>query len=164
MLFRSYVYSDYGSGRVWSLRYDGVNPTVNTELLDTQLNIASFGVDENNELYLAAFDGKIYRFKPTVPTSVKTRNPLPQSFLLRQNYPNPFNPRTTIEFLLETSSHVMLSVTDLLGRPVATLLDAPLIPGVHRVTFDGQRVATGLYLYRIESGTQTLVRKMLLLK
>ncbi|MBI4720969.1 MAG: PQQ-dependent sugar dehydrogenase [Chitinivibrionia bacterium] len=56
----SYVYGDFVSGRIWSLRYDGVNPPVNAQLLDTNLNIASFGVDGNNELYICAFDGKIY--------------------------------------------------------------------------------------------------------
>ena len=56
----SYIYGDFESGRIWALRYDGVNNPTNTELLNTQLNIASFGIDEENELYFCAFDGKIY--------------------------------------------------------------------------------------------------------
>jgi glucose/arabinose dehydrogenase len=59
----TYIYGDYGSGRIWSLAYDGVNPPVNTELLDTGLNIVSFGIDGNGELYICAFDGKIYLLK-----------------------------------------------------------------------------------------------------
>lgn len=60
-LFGAYVYGDYGSGRIWVLWYNGTNVTVNVELLNTGLNIASFGVDSNNSLYICAFDGKIYR-------------------------------------------------------------------------------------------------------
>ncbi|UCE17145.1 MAG: PQQ-dependent sugar dehydrogenase [Gemmatimonadota bacterium] len=56
-----YLYADYVTGRIWSLQYDGQNPPSNTELFDTDLNISSFGVDEDNELYFCAFDGSIYK-------------------------------------------------------------------------------------------------------
>lgn len=59
-LYGSYIYGDYGSGRIWELKYNGINEPSNTELVDTDLNIASFGIDSNNELYICAFDGKIY--------------------------------------------------------------------------------------------------------
>lgn len=64
-LIGAYIYTDFYSGRIWSLRYDGSHPPVNTELLSTKLNISSFGLDEKKELYMVAFDGKIYRFTPT---------------------------------------------------------------------------------------------------
>jgi len=60
-LIGHYIYGDYGSGRIWALLYDGANDPVNKELMDTNLNIASFGVDDKNELYICAFDGKIYK-------------------------------------------------------------------------------------------------------
>src|SRR3989337_1648507 len=56
-----FVFGDYGSGNVWALQYDGSGQPVNTLLTDTGLNIASFGVDEQNELFICAFDGKIYK-------------------------------------------------------------------------------------------------------
>ena len=56
-----YVYGDYGSGRIWALQYDGTSKPVNTELVDTDLNIPSFGQDENNDLFFCAFDGRIYQ-------------------------------------------------------------------------------------------------------
>ncbi|MBI1926737.1 PQQ-dependent sugar dehydrogenase, partial [Candidatus Poribacteria bacterium] len=62
----AYIYADFVSGRLWSLRYDGINPVENRELLRTNLSIASFGTDQEDELYICAFDGKIYRLKPTV--------------------------------------------------------------------------------------------------
>jgi glucose/arabinose dehydrogenase len=59
----SYIYADYGSGRIWSLRADNGAPPANTELTDSSLPIASFGEDERHELYICSFDGKIYRFR-----------------------------------------------------------------------------------------------------
>ena len=60
-LYGAYVYGDYGSGKIWTLRYDGTGAFVNTLLVDTALSITSFGLDENNELYFTAFDGKIHK-------------------------------------------------------------------------------------------------------
>jgi glucose/arabinose dehydrogenase len=66
-----YIYADYSSGLIWSLNYDG-SKVSNQEILNTDLNIASFGTDKNNELYICAFDGSIYEFQNTttvLPTS-----------------------------------------------------------------------------------------------
>ncbi len=57
-----YIYADYVSGRVWSLDASSPNSPINTELFDMDFAISSFGVDENQELYLCGFDGKIYKF------------------------------------------------------------------------------------------------------
>ncbi|MFZ0390711.1 MAG: PQQ-dependent sugar dehydrogenase [Calditrichia bacterium] len=62
-LYGKYIYADFGSGRLWSLQYNGQQPPADSLLLDTQLNIASFGTDADNELYILAFDGAIYRFE-----------------------------------------------------------------------------------------------------
>jgi glucose/arabinose dehydrogenase len=59
----SYIYADYGSGRIWSLRFDGPGRMKNVELIHSHLPIASFGIDAGSELYVCVFDGKIYRFK-----------------------------------------------------------------------------------------------------
>lgn len=65
-LIGAYIYGDYGSGRIWALRFDGINDPVNTELLETNLNIPSFGVDEENEILICAFDGRIYKLTSVV--------------------------------------------------------------------------------------------------
>ncbi|WP_337866042.1 PQQ-dependent sugar dehydrogenase [Ignavibacterium sp.] len=65
-LYGKYIYGDYGSRKVWSLLYDGVNPPSNTQITTAVGSITSFGVDQNNELYLVSFNGKIYNFIPTV--------------------------------------------------------------------------------------------------
>lgn len=60
-LVGSYIYGDYGSGRIWALKYDGINDPVNSELINTNLNIASFGTDSKNSIYICSFDNKIYK-------------------------------------------------------------------------------------------------------
>ena len=62
-LNNKYIYGDYGSGKIWALQYDGIAASVNTLLADTNLNPSSFGLDEKNELYFCALDGKIYLLK-----------------------------------------------------------------------------------------------------
>ncbi len=62
-LIGKYIYADYENGQIWALEYDGRNKTSNTLLIDTDLEITSFGLDENNELYFCAFDGNIYKLK-----------------------------------------------------------------------------------------------------
>ncbi len=80
-LYLKYIYGDYGSGKIWALQYDGVSAPVNNLLISTGLNISSFGVDEQNNLYICALDGKIYLLIPTIaptvtPTPVSTASPL----------------------------------------------------------------------------------------
>jgi glucose/arabinose dehydrogenase len=60
-LVGSYIYGDYGSGRIWALRYNSADAPVNTDLLDSSLNISSFGVDEQNGLYICDYSGQIYK-------------------------------------------------------------------------------------------------------
>jgi|WetSurMetagenome_2_1015567.scaffolds.fasta_scaffold07669_5 hypothetical protein len=94
-----------------------------------------------------------------------TLNQMPREFSLAQNYPNPFNPTTKITFTLVEDSHVSLKVFDMLGREVANLVNQDLRAGiVHSAVFDASRLASGLYLYRLETGTSSLVKKLMLLK
>jgi len=89
---------------------------------------------------------------------------LPDRFLLLQNYPNPFNARTTISFILPQSQNVQLTVYDLLGRKVETLIDEEKQAGQHQAVWDASGHSSGVYFYRIESGDYTDTRKMILLK
>ena len=98
---------------------------------------------------------------------------LPRVFSLMQNYPNPFNPTTTITFDVPGEAgekkQVRLTIYDIRGRRVKTLIDSELEPGRHRVVWDGrndrgQRVASGIYLYTLKSGDKTHTRKMVLLQ
>jgi hypothetical protein len=99
-----------------------------------------------------------------VTTSLSEGDGLPVSFSLDQNYPNPFNPATTINFAVPKASDVKLTVYNVLGQLVATLIDGQLTAGAHVVTFNGSDLASGVYFYRLESGSYTANKKMLLLK
>ena len=101
-------------------------------------------------------------YSATVIVQVGT---VPREIRLGQNFPNPFNPSTTIEFTLPADGRATLTVFDVLGREVATLLDEERQAGtVQTVTVDLARLASGTYYYRLESGREVLTRKMLLMK
>jgi hypothetical protein len=83
---------------------------------------------------------------------------------LNQNYPNPFNPSTMIRYKILSRSHVTLTVYDLLGRGVATLVDCVQEPGVKTATFDGSKLASGVYFYRLKAGDFVQTRKLVLVR
>jgi hypothetical protein len=83
---------------------------------------------------------------------------------LHQNYPNPFNPSTVVGFRLSVVGHVNLSVFDLMGRQIAVLVDGPMAPGEHSVTFDGTGLSSGAYLIELVAGGERVTRIMTLLK
>ena len=86
-LYGNYIYGDYVSTRVWSLEYDGINPTVNTQITQAPGSITSFGVDEDQELYLVSFNGKIYRFIPSVvPVELISFSALEENGNVRLNW------------------------------------------------------------------------------
>lgn len=89
---------------------------------------------------------------------------VPSSFELYQNYPNPFNPVTTIRFKLEEQAFVSLGIYNVLGQKVATLVSEELSFGTHQVSFDASSLSSGVYFYKLESGKQVNVKKMMLLK
>lgn len=89
---------------------------------------------------------------------------LPDAFVLQQNYPNPFNPTTTIEFSLPQAAYVRLDVYNILGQQVTRLVDGDLAAGEHRVEFDGNNLATGVYFYRLATHDFHATKKMLLVK
>ncbi len=88
----------------------------------------------------------------------------PRAFALLQNYPNPFNPSTTMVYDLPVSGMVLLEVCDALGRTVAVPVHEMQTPGRHIVTFDGSRLASGVYLYRLHADGKVAVRAMLLVR
>ncbi|HKI46736.1 MAG TPA: T9SS type A sorting domain-containing protein, partial [Balneolales bacterium] len=78
----------------------------------------------------------------------------PTKMHLNANYPNPFNPTTIISYRLTQSVHVRLSVWNILGRRVATLVDANQQKGIHEVTFNASQLSSGVYFYRLQSGNK----------
>lgn len=88
----------------------------------------------------------------------------PREFALRGNHPNPFNPSTTVSYSLDQTGPARLTVHTLAGERVAVLMDGAQEAGDHEVVFDGSRLASGLYLLRLEAGNQVATGRMLLIK
>jgi glucose/arabinose dehydrogenase len=107
-----------------------------------------------------------WNFTTRTSTSTGTsNNELPVDFELEQNYPNPFNPSTSIRIGIPAGGGAArLEVFDLLGRKVATLVDQALPAGWQTVTFNADNLNSGIYIYRLETAGQTIVRKMMLVK
>lgn len=91
-------------------------------------------------------------------------NQIPERFELKQNYPNPFNPVTKIEYSIQMSADVKLSVYDVSGKHVNTLINEFQYPGTYSIDFAGTGLASGTYFYRIEAGDFKDIKKMVLLK
>jgi photosystem II stability/assembly factor-like uncharacterized protein len=89
---------------------------------------------------------------------------IPGGLALFQNYPNPFNPMTSIQFSIEKSQFTILTVYDLFGREVATLVNERKAPGRYMVQFDGSGLASGVYFYRLQAGDFVQTRTLLLLR
>lgn len=131
--------------------------------------------DENYNVYSQtyygwAIDKWLYSEQlPTIEVTIvgieKIDNIIPEKFELGQNYPNPFNPTTTIEFSVENSDNVSLSIYSVTGELVANLLDNQKFnSGHYKVTFDGSNLSSGTYIYKISNGKNSLSKKMILLK
>ncbi len=137
-----------------------------------------FELDPSTPIGTSDHDGAVMRFT-TYPVGVESGGELPVKFNLAQNYPNPFskgsgvNPTTKINYSIPNSvntlntsgvQNVELSVYDILGRKVATLVNEPQSAGVYSVTFDASKLSSGIYFYTLHAGNFTSTKKMILMK
>lgn len=169
-----YIYGDYVTRRIWALSYDGINAPVNEDVLTAPNDISSFGQDENRELYICTFNGsssKIFRFKPTTTSSLRGSQDLNlKTFYLGENYPNPFNPATQIPFSIGQSVLVQISIYDISGKLVRTLIDDHLSPGNYSVMWNGRDAngrlqSSGVFIYRMMINDRVIQsRRLTLLK
>jgi len=102
-------------------------------------------------------------YSNALQTGFKKNNELPNSLQLNQNYPNPFNAATTIEFALAKDQVVQLTIFSISGQQVSSFAEK-LSPGLHTFNWDASAFPSGIYLYRLVAGAQSLEKKMLLLK
>ena len=125
----------------------------------------------------AHVDNALEFFFPPGSTGVKGRGEIPRSIHLEQNYPNPFNPTTKIRFSIPSGVETLpartdlsgghatsLRVYDMLGREVATLVNEEMKPGEYERTLDATGLSSGVYYYRLESGSFADVRKLVILR
>ena len=131
--------------------------TVSNAVVNTSTNTVTFSQSQVSNYVILTAD--------KVTTGITDyKNSIPDNFSLRQNYPNPFNPSTTIEFSIKENSNIKLSVYNLLGQKVTTLINQPMSAGVHSVQFNADNLSSGIYFYKLTAGENSKVMKMELLK
>lgn len=89
---------------------------------------------------------------------------MPVEYALDQNYPNPFNPSTQIQYSLKEPGHTQLAIYNITGQEVARLVDGRQEAGIYNVTFSASALPSGMYFYRLQSGSFSQTAKMVLLK
>ena len=97
-------------------------------------------------------------------TDVEEEESIPTEYTLEQNFPNPFNPATTIKFAVPAAGRFTLKVFNILGQEIATLINGDLFSGHHEVTFNANKLSSGLYIYRLSGENVSISKKMMLLK
>ena len=111
-------------------------------------------------------DGSVH-YGPPVSVNVVTgvnKHDIPTTFALHQNYPNPFNPASHIDFDLPQSSFVTLKIYDVLGREISTLVEGPRSAGRYVAEWKAGGLAGGIYFYRLNAGSFSETRKLILAK
>jgi hypothetical protein len=104
------------------------------------------------------------QWKTWITDVEKTPAKVPNNYSLEQNYPNPFNPSTIIKFQLSKAGMTTLKVYDILGKVVTTLINKEMPEGTHMATFNAAGLPSGIYFYRLESGSFSSVKKLMLIK
>ena len=169
-----YIYGDYVTRWLWALSYDGVNPAENDTVTQSPSDISSFGIDESKELFICTFNGsssKIFRFKPTVVSIFhETDNHIVTDFYLGDNYPNPFNPGTQIPFNLMEEAEIEISIFDIIGQLVQTLLRERKTAGSYITYWNGKNTKgyiqpSGMYFYQMKIDNELVsIKRLILLK
>jgi|GEM_PF-3392624 len=153
------LYSD-DDGQSWK----SINSGYQSMYGDYFGSIIKLSMDKNDNLYAASSTGGIYKAEYHDTPIENLPSTKPVAVELGQNYPNPFNPTTNIPIKLVQSGKVKLTVFDVLGRRVATLVDGNMRAGIHQVTFDASMLSSGVYFYRLQANEKVITHKMLLLK
>ncbi len=155
-----------GKSNVLTVTFTATSPNGVSVVLDLEFTAMLAALDFTNLMpLLTVNDGSII-------TAVRARNEdatLPKDFALRQNFPNPFNPATEISYELPRQSQVVLTVFNLMGQKVKTLVNGKITAGRHTVSWDGtdeagRSLASGVYIYRLEAAGSVHHRRMILLQ
>jgi hypothetical protein len=171
----------------------GISPTIIYPLvLDLKLNIQADSIQifplntigkegiispsvvkpvDNNHFFIELDQNKyktlwfgIEKYGNGVPLNVENNPIPPREYKLEQNYPNPFNPSTKFEFHIAARALVTLKIYDLLGREIQTLVNEERPQGIYTVTWSADQLPSGIYFYRLQAGTYTETKKLILLK
>jgi hypothetical protein len=173
ILTDSYVEWDYGQlakSLMISYTYDanGNLNSVSTVGLQNSLWVPADGsITEIVAGYRENFSGYniIFKYELAGITGVSSsKTGIPNQFSLLQNYPNPFNPTTTIKFSVQGNGFTSLKVYNVLGQEVATLISEEMPAGTYTRQWNASALSSGAYFYKLASGSNSMIKKMMLLK
>lgn len=155
---------EYDDSTPWPIEPDGNGPTL--ELINPALDntIPSNWASSTVQSGSPGSTNSVFSLLKTTSNEL-----LPSVFALHQNYPNPFNPLTTIRYDLPEDSHTVISIFDLMGRNIKTLVNNNQVAGYKAVKWDatnhqGKNISAGVYIYKIKAGQFSKTNKMILLK
>jgi hypothetical protein len=136
---------------------------INEGLVMSSLNIYSLW--EKDKYLFAGTGGGIWRRPISEITAVNgDLSTTPSEFKLGQNYPNPFNPSTTIDYSIPRRSFITITIFDILGRKVTTLVNSEIDAGNHQINFNGSSFSSGIYFYQLKADNYISNKKMILVK
>ncbi|HEY9186928.1 MAG TPA: T9SS type A sorting domain-containing protein [Ignavibacteria bacterium] len=163
----TYTYDSYGN-ITQTTQYDGMTgswvPTSRTTTTYNKLNQELVRIYESYSNGNWQNSSKAEYFYGAGANFVYKDTQIPDKFELSQNYPNPFNPSTKIKFYIPEKSHAKLTIYNLLGEKIITLLDNDLSVGEYELNFEAKNLPSGVYFYRLETPKQTITKKMILSK
>lgn len=146
------VYTSTDDGKKWTLLKSGLS----------DIAIYSLAIDNQSFIYAGAKNGFVYR--SVNPTDLPELQTIPYSYQLLQNYPNPFNPTTTIEYSIPQKEKVKITIYDIVGREIITLINQIQNAGAYKIKFIANELNSGIYFYKMETGNFSDTKKMLLIK
>jgi len=149
------VYVSNNNGNSWTQRNEGL----------INANVRGLSI-LNNYIFAGAVSNGVYRrpLNELITGIPAISNEVPNKFSLSQNYPNPFNPTTKISFDIPKQGFVSLKVFDVLGREMETLVNQQMNAGTYSMDFNGSKIVSGVYFYRLQSSEFTDVKKLVLIK
>ena len=100
----------------------------------------------------------------TIITDIFDESEVPDKYLMEQNYPNPFNPTTSISYKIPETANVQITLYDMLGRKLSTLVNERKLAGAYQLTLDMSTYSSGIYLYRMQAGNFVQTRRLTLIK
>lgn len=158
------VYAGTSNG-LYKSNNGGVNWTWYNNSFTPSKNVIGINSDAGmGDTVYAVTNDAVYRVWHSYTGLNNVSTELPSQFSLSQNYPNPFNPTTNIKFNIPKSGFVKLTVFDVLGKEIQTLVNEQLSPGSYSYDFDASHLPSGIYYYKIESNEFTQTKKMVLIK
>ena len=148
------VYLSEDAGETWGKVDSGIR---DYDAVDVAFDSRGFGL-------AATSDNGVFRSSDRITGVNEDEERVPDQFSLMQNFPNPFNPSTTISFSIPQSSVITLTIFNLLGEEVATLISGRLDAGTHTVQWDATGYPSSVYFYRLSAGSYVETKKLVLLR